>query len=316
MISSLELARRCGVSQGTVDRALHGRPGISMKTREKILRAARQGGYRPHPGVRELLTGQSRTVAALVPSVNNIFFMDLFSELDQALKKEGLRLQLSPVEDRTSFLEALEDGAARRHRMVIAIPPEDHIPIPKTIAVAFPLVSLLSPCRGTGVHFLSVDEEQTGRDAVTYLHEQGHRRILHLTYARRAHAITERSLGYRNEMKTRGLKPHVLVEVDQPSLAKALEQHQPTALFCHNDWMALRTMLLLSEMGVRVPEDISVLGVDNSPTLMALHPGLTTLAFPLASAVRAVLAILAGKPGSLSAERYRVVERTTVRRLR
>src|ERR1700744_2609682 len=116
MISSLELARRCGVSQGTVDRALHDRPGVSAKTREKILRVARQHGYRPHPGVRELLTGESRTVGALVPVVNNIFFMDLFSELDQALKQKGLRLQLTPVEDQAAFLEALEDCAARRHR--------------------------------------------------------------------------------------------------------------------------------------------------------------------------------------------------------
>jgi len=315
MISSLELARQCGISQGTVDRALHNRPGISAKTREKVLRMAKRCGYRPHPAARELLTGQSLTVGAILPAVNNVFFMDLFNELGRALEKQNLRLQLVPVENRDAFLEVLEDFAARRYRLAIVIPPEDNIVVPRAITAGIPLISLFSPCRGPGIHFLSADEEETGREAVRYLHRRGHCRILHLTYARRAYAITARAQGYKKQCTDLGLPAKVLVNVEAKNLRETLRLYRPTALFCHNDWMALRVLVLLSEIGVRVPEDLSVLGVDNSPTLAALQPGLTTLAYPLIRTVDAIMHILAKKTSRLKLERYLLVERSTVRKL-
>ena len=88
---------------------------------------------------------------------------------------------------------------------------------------------------------------------------------------------------------------------------------RPTALFCHNDWLALTAMLLLSERGIRVPEDISVLGVDNSPTWIAINPHLTTLAYPMESFGQAVLDILDGKPGAIARDPLQIIERKTVR---
>lgn len=312
MISSLELARQSGVSQGTVDRALHNRPGVSPKTREKILRIAKLRGYRPNPAARELLTGQSLTVGAILPAVNNVFFMDLFNELGRALGKQGLRLQLNPVENRETFLDLLEDFAARRYRLAVVIPPEDNISISRAITAGIPLISLFSPCRGPGIHFLSADEVQTGCDAVRYLHRRGHHRILHLSYTRRAYAIDARARGYKKQCKELGLPAKVLVNVDEKSLPLALKQFRPTALFCHNDWLALRASVLLSEIGFRVPDDISILGVDNSPTLAALQPGLTTMAYPLTRAVDAIMHILAEKSSRFKLERYLLVERSTV----
>jgi DNA-binding LacI/PurR family transcriptional regulator len=315
MISSLELARQCGVSQGTVDRALHNRPGVSQKTRDKVLRAAKKHGYRPHPAAREILTGKSLTVGAILPAVNIVFFMDLFNELGRALAKQGLRLQLTSVENKQAFLDVLEDFAARRYRLAVVIPPQERIEVPKAITAGVPVVSLFSPCLGTHTHFIAGDERQTGRDAVRYLHKRGHQRILHLTYARMAHAIMLRAEGYRLQCQDLGLPSKGLANPDAKSLRKALQEFQPTAIFCHNDWLALRTCVMLSEMGLRVPEDLSVLGVDNSPTLAALHPGLTTLAYPMASAVNAIMQVLAKKPSRLPLDRYLLVERTTVRNL-
>jgi DNA-binding LacI/PurR family transcriptional regulator len=313
VISSLELARLCGVSQGTVDRALHGRAGISLKTRDRILDHARQHGYRPNPAARELITGKSGTVSATIPSVNNIFFMDLLSEIGRRLKERNLRLQITPVESRGDFLAALDDFAARRHRMALVIPPEEGIAAPASVSLRMALVSLVSPCEGTGVHFLAPDEQETGRAAIRYLHGRGHRRILHLTYPRRSHAIEARAAGYAEQASALGLSPQVLAGVGRTSLARAIEEGRPTALFCHNDWLALTTLLLLSEMGLRVPEDISVLGVDNSPTLAAINPGLTTMAYPMEAIGAAVLDVLDGKPAQLTGTLMKVVERTTVR---
>jgi len=315
MISSLELARLCGVSQGTVDRALHGRAGISVETRDRILALAQQHGYRPNPAARELITGQSGIVGALVPSVNNVFFMDLFTELGRRLKERNLRLQLTPVESREDFLAALEEFAARRHRMALVIPPEEGIAIPKSISECLSLVSLLSPCKGPGIHFLSPDEEATGRAAVRYLSERGHRRILHLTYARTRYAIGARAQGYEAEMSKMGLEARILAGVDRENLEHAMKTYRPTAMFCHNDWLAITAGLLLSDQGMRVPEDVSILGVDNSPTLIAIHPHLTTLAYPVEAMANALLNILDDKQASMDGEQFKVIERKTVRSL-
>jgi len=315
VISSLELARQCGISQGTVDRALHNRPGISARTRQRILRVAEKHGYQPHPAARELLTGQSKIVGVALPMVNNIFFMDLFNELARALARHDLHLQITPVENRGDFLEVLQEFAARRYRLALVIPPEDNIPVPLAITSSLPLVTLFSPLRGRDIRFLSLDEEKTGRDAVRYLYQRGHRRILHLTYARDAFAVTARAQGYKEQCRAFGLPARIVVNIDAENLFRELQQGAPTAIFCHNDWLAARVMLLLWGKGIRVPDDVSVLGVDNSPTLIALNPQLTTLAYPLAAAVSAITKILAGKTATLSRERYQLIERATVRRL-
>jgi LacI family transcriptional regulator/LacI family repressor for deo operon, udp, cdd, tsx, nupC, and nupG len=277
---------------------------------------AEQSGYRPNPAARELLTGQSGIVGAIVPMVKNVFFMDLFNDLAKRLRERKLRLQLAPVETKEEFLAVLDEFAARRLRMALVVPPEDGITVPRLVSACLPVVSMVSPCReGKGIHFLAPDEEALGRAAVGYLHRRGHRRILHLTYLRQSYAIKARAEGYEKQMREMGLAPYTLAGVDRDSLARAMETHRPTALFCHNDWLALTVLLLLSELGLRVPEDVSVLGVDNSPTLVAINPRLTTLPYPVESLGRAVLGILDGKPGSLKDAEFPIMERETVRSL-
>lgn len=311
MISTLDLARLCGVSQGTVDRALHNRPGIGKETRERILAAARERGYHPHPAARELLTGDRRLVGAIVPSVNSVFFMDLMNAIRAELTPAGFRFFLTPVAGTEEFLDVLRDFAARRSRAVLFVPPEDDLVIPSEIVGAgLSLVSLANPCAGQ--IFLGPDEVQTGRDAVAYLAGKGHARILHVTYARRAHAIEARVRGYSEAMQERGLDPVVLRPLEPQSFRAVLEQHRPTALFCHNDWLALSAMRLLESHGLKVPGDVSVLGVDNSPTFVELCPGITTLAYPAAEIACAVRELLAEGPVSSPIPSCAVVERATV----
>ncbi|MBN1673944.1 MAG: LacI family DNA-binding transcriptional regulator [Kiritimatiellae bacterium] len=313
MISSLELARICGVSQGTVDRALHGRAGINPKTKEKILRVANRYGYRPHPATMELLSGRSRTIVALVQTLNSIFFMDLLNAIRAGLATEGYRFLLCPVSDAEEMLEMLRDFSARRSPAAVVIPPEDNIVIPGPLGKSIRVVSLLSPCRGKETVFVTAAEERTGRDAVAYLASRGHRTILHLTYTRAAYAVKARARGYRAEMQKRGLKPFVLAENREHKLLETVKATGATALFCHNDWLALSAMRILARSGLRVPRDVSVLGVDNSPTFVDLYDDITTLAYPVAWTAEQVLRVVRGKAPARRAPRFELVERRTVR---
>src|SRR5476651_2203037 len=109
------------------------------------------------------------------------------------------------------------------------------------------LISLVSPCKGTNVWFLTPDETQTGADAVEYLYRRGHRAILHLTYTRRAHGVIAREKGYKLAMQQRGLKPIALARPDDAQLLSAIRAHHATALFCHNDWLAVSALRALEK---------------------------------------------------------------------
>jgi LacI family transcriptional regulator len=303
MISTLALARLCGTSQGTVDRALHDRAGISAATRQRILRAAARHGHRPHPGMREILTGRSDIVQAAFPSINNIFFMDLAAHLAAELGKKGLRLQLTLINDAAELLVLLEDAAARRHRMLVFVPPAEKISVPATLSRHLPLVTLLNPCRGNNVPFLSPDERRTGRDGVNYLHGLGHREIVFLSSQRRAYAIAARAAGYRERMRELGLRPRTVYSVDPTQWGPSL----PSALFCHNDWLAIQAILALRQHGLSVPQQISVLGVDGSPTLAALYPGLSTMAYPIEELTAAILARLEENTRSRQDMGFRII---------
>ncbi len=278
MISSLELARLCGVSQGTVDRALHNRPGVSPATRAHVLDVARKHGYMPHPAMREMLSGRSGLVGAVAPSMNSTFFMDLMQSAADACMARGVRLLITPVSTPNDFIAALEEMAARRFRGALVVAPEENIRIPE--AVSFPIAALLSACVAKCTRLFSPDEQETGRTAVEYILKQGHRGVLHVTYARNSAGIINRATGYRETMLLAGLEPCVHVDTDAASFLAVVKQYNPTAIFCHNDWLALEVIRRLGMAGYRVPEDISVMGVDNSPTFSALYPGITTMQYP------------------------------------
>ncbi len=311
MISSLELARICDVSQGTVDRALHNRSGISAVTREKILKAAQEYGYRPHPGAMEILGKTSNTIGCVIPSINNIFFMDMLNTIRTGICALDKRFVITPVGNSAEMLDVLQDFSARRCSAVLIIPPEDNIPIPPDITRNTVVISLLSPCSGENTHFLSPDEETAGRDAAAYLISKGHRRILHLTYSRNAYAIKARDCGYARAMKNHNLNPVTLIEKEVTCLPDLIQRQKATAIFCHNDWLALTAIRILTEAGLHVPKDVSVLGVDNSPTFTSLYPDITTLEYPSEWIRDQAVRIISGKKPLRKQIRFRIIERAS-----
>lgn len=299
MISSLQLAKLCQVSQGTVDRALHNRPGIAAATREKILAAAREHGYVPNPAARELMTGRARLCGVIIPANAGVFFMDVVEELRRALKRRQLSLLLAPAADADETAEALRDFAARRVGGIALVPPSDDFRVPLEISRSCRIVSIVSPCEGERIAYAAPPEAPTGYDGTAFLWSLGHRRIAHVTSPRQARAIKERRKGYLRFMNERGAEPRVVVSAESEAVLRMVDEYAPTAIFCLNDWFALKTMRVLESRGIRVPGQVSLLGVDNSPTFNALFPGMSTMSYPYAAIAEAAAAILAGESGGV-----------------
>lgn len=312
-ISSLELAKRCGVSQGTVDRALHNRPGIAPATRERVLAAAAEYGYVPNPSAREMLLGTSRMVGGIVPALNSVFFMDLMEALRRALAKYGLGLFLTPVETAEETVAALREFAGRRLRAAALVPPLGGMRLPSGLCQALPIVTLANPL--PGLPFLGPDERATGRTGTTYLQACGHRRIGHLTFPNASPGVRQRRRGYSEAMRAAGRRAHIHTGTDAAERRAWVERHRLSAVFCHNDWQALVLIRQLERGGQRVPADLSVLGVDNSPTFTSLCQEITTLQYPYEAIAGALAERIATGKETAPIPDCAVVERESVLRL-
>ena len=295
MISSLELAKLCGVSQGTVDRALHERCGISQATRKRILEAAELHGYRSNPAARELMTGQSRIVAAVIPQLNSAFLMDFAGTVKSALYPAGFHLIITPADTPEEMTELINEFAARRCHAMLIVPHDDGFKLPAGLDM--PVASFLSRCKGGKTVFLHADEKVSGSAAVDYFISQGRRNIVHLTYNRQSHAVQERAAGYRENMLKHGLKPQIISADDSDSLLEFVKNHKVDALFCHNDWLALNALRTLEQHGIKVPQDISILGMDNSPLFTSLCDEISTIQYPFEWLAGEFMAVLSGSYG-------------------
>jgi len=311
VISQLQLAKQCGVSQGTVDRALHNRGGVSQATRGRILAAAEKHGYFTHPAAREILTGENRTVGALVPQINSAFFMDLVSRIKETLRAARYRFMIVPVTDRRELEDTLTDFASRRAAGVILIPPGNRIRIADRYTENMKVITCVNPCAGENTVFVGHDEHQTGAFAAAYLAGRGHRRVLHLTYSRDSYAGQARRDGFCREMNRRQLHAFVEIFRDTLPLVKTLQDNRITAIFCHNDWLALRALRLLEQKGLRAPDDVSILGVDHSPTFTQLCPDITSIRYPYEWVAGQVLNVIQGNSPAAFTEELTVVERNT-----
>ena len=113
-------------------------------------------------------------------------------------------------------------------------------------------------------------------------------------------------------MKKLGLRPVVVRGLDSESLMRTMSEERPTAWICHNDWLAVRMIDVLQSAGVSVPRDVSVLGVDDSPTLRDVWPQLSTMRYPMAGMARRVVAATLGESELPDVEPMLVIERKTV----
>ncbi len=316
MISSLELANLCEVSQGTVDRAMHGRKGISEKTRAKILRAAAEHGYLPNPAAREIITGRTKNVAALIPGLQTPFFMDMMAEVKDAITHDGYRLLISTVNDADEMIALLKEFGARRFAGAVVVPPCPGIAIPPSILGRMKVLSLLEPCLGCQISFISPDETTTGEKATRHLVERGHRKIAHVIPMRHSQAIEKRKKGYDNIMRKHGMSTSLLtLPKDEGAVSGMIKEHGVTAFFCHNDWLALSLIRILGALGLKVPDDISVIGVDNSPTFKAFYTGITSVEYPLRWLASEVANALKGKQMSTPFKNMEIVEAGSVKSL-
>ncbi|PIQ84032.1 MAG: hypothetical protein COV75_04510 [Candidatus Omnitrophica bacterium CG11_big_fil_rev_8_21_14_0_20_63_9] len=301
-----EVARAAGVSTTTVSRVINDVSTVSEANRQRVLDAIRRLKYRPNPSARRLASGKSNTVGIVLPRFADMFHSFYVSELIKGVGSAVERLKLNlllHVTDGRSFVDvSTVDG------ILFADIDGNEDQLDFVMNQDLPCVVLNHFINELPVSCISVDNRAAAEQVVDYLAKLGHRDIATITGHLRTPVGIERLDGYLKAMKARGLevKPHFVQRGDYsgPSArepAKRLLTHpdRPTAIFAASDEMAVTTIETALELGLRVPEELSVVGFDDSPIAAFARVPLTTVWQPLSQvgemAVDVLSKFIAGK---------------------
>ncbi|WP_067824813.1 LacI family DNA-binding transcriptional regulator [Nocardia inohanensis] len=287
-----DVAARAGVSRALVSLVMRNSPKVSEHRRRAVLAAAAELGYQPHAMARSLASRTSNIVGVMVSDLRNAFFADVIEGMDEAAQEAGLELILNTGRRSASREQAALDGLlAFRPGGVILLSPVLPASAIRDAAQRTPVVLVSRGSTIAGVDTVNDDGELGAALAVDHLAALGHRRIVHLDGGA-AFAAAPRRKGYSAAMARHGLEPMVVAsehtdEAGALAVRKLLNlftpANFPTALVCGNDFNAVGAMTALEEAGLRVPQDVSVVGYDNSSLAALRHVSLTTIDQPRTS---------------------------------
>ena len=316
------VAERAGVSLKSVSRVLTAPDTVSEKTRARVLAAVEDLNFVPDRRAQAMRSGRSGVVGLLTDVVASTpCSMDIVKGVEEALAARHMSLLIGNMENRSessnSILRSFRAGrvegviyAASFHREVSGFEPL-HLP------------SVMVNCfnRGGSLPTVIPDEESGGHSVGAHLIALGHRRIAYLTLSPKIEATRLRLTGLVRALREAGLTvpddlavpgqsgTGAFVQEEAFVAAKALlsRPDRPTALFCGNDEMAMQVYNAAGQLGLAIPDDLSVVGFDDHRLFSeGLRPGLTTIALPYVQMGKLAVEVLLGNPlgsGSLQVSR-------------
>lgn len=309
-----DVAREVAMSTATVSRALRGLPGVSEDTRVRVVETAQRLGYVPSPSAAGLASGQTRTVAVIVPFVTRWFFATVVQGAEEVLRRRGYDLLLYNLGGDDSARHRVFETSLLTKRVDAVIvlslqPSRDELS--RLSALGRPVTIVGADVPGWAT--VRIDDIAAARCATRHLLDLGHRRIGYVGGVTEGAldftAPRDRRRGYVEALVAAGLAPDPTLQVatdftvhGAAEAARTLldRPDRPTAVFAASDEMAIGVLRTARVLGLRVPEDVSVIGVDDHE--MAEFFELTTVAQPVREqgqvAAEQVLAALAPHPPS------------------
>lgn len=268
-VTQSDVARKIGVSRALVSLAFRGAPGVSDETRRTILETARLLGYRHNSVAADLAAKTRSTIGLYLLDFRNEVYADVFRGVRDALERKDNRVILAVSDaDEPTDQRAVSTLIEARVGVVIAATlmlPDVEV---RALAASVPLISVARQV--PGVDSVYADDEAGAAAATCYLLDLGHRRIAHLTGIEyEGHLRRRRS--YETVMTNTGLRPQTIVAqgysqdaAERTARAVLESADRPTAVFAHNDEMAFGVREAAHSLGLRIPQDLSLIGYDNS----------------------------------------------------
>jgi DNA-binding LacI/PurR family transcriptional regulator len=336
-----QVAEDAGVSASTVSNVLNGRTKkMRPATFERVLESIRKLNYQPSHAARLLRTGQTPMLGLLVPSIANPFFSSLAREIDVAAQKRGYRLLLGntyrdPDKER-EFLDDLMRYGVRGAIVTSSLANQSqYAPLIQRGLAMVSFDRQESPDDSLTIDYVSIDNFHAGHTATQHLIEHGHRAITYVTAPARTVSRGDRRSGYLAAMHEAGLDAGAEVielgintafaDSEMAEVGKrvageiAARKQRPTGIVTMNDIIAIGLLAALAERGLKVPDDISVVGIDDLYLDALMTPALSSIRQPLPEIAETMLQRLADRmanPNTPKSERVfksELVARASVR---
>ncbi|CNI70233.1 LacI family transcriptional regulator [Yersinia mollaretii] len=303
MSTMQEVAKKAGVSKATVSRVLSGKGYVSEATKAQVFKAIEEAGYRPNLLARNLATNKSECIGFVVTNTlyNGNYFNEILSQAAKKLESSGRQLVLvdgkhSAEEEHAAiqFLLDLRCDAIIIYPRFLTVDALDLI-IDK---YKQPIMVVNRKLRKNHSHSIFCDHKGASYRATKYLIEQGHRDIAFITGSLDSPTAIERLSGYKEALIAHSLPVRDTLisqgkwtpQSGSAAVESLLASQLPlSAILASNDDMAIGAIKKLNEVGIRVPDEISIIGFDNIPLAPFLSPALSSIKDPVSSMVNEVI---------------------------
>ena len=296
-IGIVEVAKKAGVSIATVSRVVNGSDSVKADTRQKVQKVIDEMNYVPYAAVRELAAKDFslqnvRDVGVILPSIYNEFFAEVLEGIEHCLRHESYFLMLNCAKNNSEReKQCIRSMVKRKVSGIIILSPNTKDFDEKfyeEVAEETPLVFVNAGGKIPGASYVENDEEAGTQDAIKYLFGLGHEKIL-MVSGINSDSYTIKEKSFKAMMKTKGVDAEkYIVNVEEGNssetadlaadiLMEVLAKTDATAIFCCNDLMAVGALNACNYLGLKVPEDISVVGYDNTTLANVVIPKLTSV---------------------------------------
>lgn len=311
-ITLKDVARAAKISVSTASKAINNIDGVSEHTRQRVLNAAKKLNYRASFVPKSLRNKTSRSIGLIIPNILNPFFCTLVNGVEDAALKEGYVVILGSAKEDTrresSYLDVFSERWIDGIILAAGASEEDEEYIGYIKKRGIPIVFIDREIEEHFTNSIGIDNDMAMYTATKYLIELGHEDIGFISGPLGVKVFNKRLEGYKRALENSGLEfqEDLVQEGDETAVGggvatkKLLKTDKKiTAILASNDMMAIGSLKELSKAGLRVPEDISVMGFDNIPLASVTTPALTTVSQPSyemgVEAVKLLLEITKGK---------------------
>jgi DNA-binding LacI/PurR family transcriptional regulator len=313
-----DVARRAGVSRSLVSLALKHSTRVAADTRQSIWEAAGELGYRPNLAARNLASRRTATIGVLLNDLHNPFFAEVYDGITHAATASNHHLLLTTAQSRrTGEREAIESMMENRVDGMVLVGPRLASRQLAEVAAQLPISVVGRIVRDRSVDCVTNDDALGARLAVQHLSQLGHTNIVHIDGGNGAGAQARR-VGFEQAATEFGMRAEILggdfTEQAGADAAKRLlrRKHLPSAIFGANDLVAVGALDVLEQAGRLVPDDVSVLGYDNTAVARIAHLSLTSVEQPTHDMGRLAFEVLLERIGGRTEQRVKLLQPTLI----